>query len=162
MKKGNWEYDIEVLGYKTNMTDISASIGISQLKTYEENLKRRKEIVNKYDKNLQKNISFLKHIDREFESSCHLYLTWIKGISELERNTIIEKMAEKGIATNVHYKPLPLLTAYKKLGFSITDYPNAYNAYKNEVSLPIYPQLTDDEVQYIIEQFNQIVGEIHD
>ncbi|UBH11655.1 DegT/DnrJ/EryC1/StrS family aminotransferase [Macrococcus armenti] len=162
MKKGNWEYDIEVLGYKTNMTDISASIGISQLKTYEESLKRRKEIVKKYDENLQNNIAFLQHIDKNFESSCHLYLTWIDGISELERNTIIEKMAEKGIATNVHYKPLPLLTAYKKLGFSIDDYPNAYNAYKNEISLPIYPQLTDEEVQYIIEQFNQIVGELND
>lgn len=161
MELGNWEYDIEVLGYKNNLTDIAAAIGLEQLKEYGDNLKRRHEIIKHYDENLDtKYIKTLNHKkDNEF-SSGHLYLTWVKNIGESERNEIIKRMAEHGIATNVHFKPLPLFTAYKNYGFDIKDYPNAFNHYKNEITLPLYPQLTNEEVNYIIDTFNRIVKEV--
>ena len=154
-KMGSWEYDIIWPGYKCNMTDISAALGLSQLKRYESMLNRRKEIVNMYDKGL-KNSKFWKasHIFGSCESSCHLYMLRILGKDEEQRNKCINKLAEYGIATNVHYKPLPLLTAYKNLGFKISNFPNAFAMYQNEMTLPLHTLLTDDEVRYIIKIVN--------
>ncbi|WP_105996512.1 DegT/DnrJ/EryC1/StrS family aminotransferase [Staphylococcus simulans] len=159
MQKGNWEYDISELGYKFNMTDINAAIGLDQLNHYDENLARRKEVVRLYDENLNTDvIKTLKHFDNDKESSCHLYITWIKGATEEQRNAIIEHLADEGIATNVHYKPLPMFSAYQEYGFDIKDFPNAYAHYVNELTLPLYPQLTDEQVEYIIKQVNEAVG----
>lgn len=159
MQKGNWEYDISELGYKFNMTDINAAIGLDQLNHYDENLARRKEVVRLYDENLNSDvIKTLKHFDNDKESSCHLYITWIKGATEEQRNAIIEHLADEGIATNVHYKPLPMFSAYQEYGFDIKDFPNAYAHYVNELTLPLYPQLTDEQVEYIIKQVNEAVG----
>ncbi|MGV3065954.1 DegT/DnrJ/EryC1/StrS family aminotransferase [Staphylococcus simulans] len=159
MQKGNWEYDISELGYKFNMTDINAAIGLDQLNHYDENLARRKEVVRLYDENLNSDvIKTLKHFDNEKESSCHLYITWIKGATEEQRNAIIEHLADEGIATNVHYKPLPMFSAYQAYGFDIKDFPNAHAHYVNELTLPLYPQLTDEQVEYIIKQVNEAVG----
>ena len=160
-KLGAWEYDIIFPGYKCNMTDISAAIGLVQLKRYDNLLKRRKEIVELYEKLLDKeNIEIIKHQTDEKESSRHLLLTRVKGISEEERNEIIFKLAELGISSNVHYKPLPMHTAYKNLGFNIKDYPNAYNQYKNEITLPLHTLLTNEDVEYICSEYNKIVKEI--
>ncbi|CAG9355457.1 DegT/DnrJ/EryC1/StrS family aminotransferase [Clostridium perfringens] len=158
-KIGSWEYDILEPAYKCNMTDIMAAIGLSQLDRYNDLLDRRKNYIEKYDEGFSSNnkISILKHYSDENKSSGHLYLVRIEGIDSNERNEIINKMAEKGIATNVHYKPLPLLTAYKNLGFNIKDYPNAFNMYKNEVTLPLHTKLTDIEIDYIIENLNEII-----
>lgn len=159
MQKGNWEYDISELGYKFNMTDINAAIGLDQLNHYDENLARRKEVVRLYDENLNSDvIKTLKHFDNDKESSCHLYIMWIKGATEEQRNAIIEHLADEGIATNVHYKPLPMFSAYQEYGFDIKDFPNAYAHYVNELTLPLYPQLTDEQVEYIIKQVNEAVG----
>lgn len=157
-KVGAWKYDIVCPGYKCNMTDISASIGLSQLARYDEILKRRRQIVKMYDEAF-KDKKFWKpvHISEESKSSCHLYLLRLNGKNEEERNKCIEKMAELGVATNVHYKPLPLLTAYKNLGFDISNYPQAYNMYKNEVTLPLHTLLTDEEVNYIIDSMKKSV-----
>ena len=159
---GSWEYDILLMGDKCNMTDISASIGLKQLGRYDEILKRRREIITRYNEILKgENITSLTHFDGDNISSGHLYLTRVKGINEETRNRIIVKMAEKGIATNVHYKPLPLLTAYKNLGFKIEDYPNAYDYYKNEITLPLHTLLTDEEVDYVAKTYKEIVeGEL--
>lgn len=158
MTIGAWEYDIVEPLYKMNMTDILAAIGIAQLDRYPEMLKRRKEIINKYDESFRSiGIQTLDHITDNHESSGHLFITRVPNISEKERNEIIVKMAEKGIACNVHYKPLPLLTAYKNLGFNIEEYPNAYNNYKNEITLPLHTLLTDEEVDYIIDNYVEIV-----
>jgi len=160
-KLGAWEYDIVFPGYKCNMTDISAAIGLVQLKRYDNLLKRRKEVVELYEKLLDKeNIEIIKHQTDEKESSRHLLLTRVKGISEEERNEIIFKLAELGISSNVHYKPLPMHTAYKNLGFNIKDYPNAYNQYKNEITLPLHTLLTNEDVEYICSEYNRIVKEI--
>lgn len=157
-KLGSWEYDIVGPWYKCNMTDVLAGIGLAQVKRYSTLLKRRKEIIEKYDKAFrQLGIKSLNHFDKNHKSSGHLYITQVPGIDTEQRNKIIEEMAEKGIASNVHYKPLPLLTAYKNLGFDIKDYPNAYNHYKNEITLPLHTKLTDEEVDYIIESFCEIV-----
>ena len=159
---GAWEYDILEPAYKCNMTDIMAGIGLAQLNRYEEMLKRRHEIIEKYEKALEgHNVITLKHKDEKTNavSSGHLFITKINGIEEPTRNEIIKKMAERGIATNVHYKPLPLLTAYKNLGFDIKDYPNSYNFYKGEITLPLYSILTDEQVEYIINNFVEILGE---
>ena len=159
---GNWEYDIVGLYYKCNMTDIMASIGLAQMKRYEELINRRHEIIKKYNeafKNLP--VKLLNHCDKNHRSSGHLYLVRIDGIDEEIRNKIIVKMGELGIATNVHYKPLPMLTAYKNLGFDIKDYPNAFDFYHNEVSLPLYSKLTDEEVEYIIDGFKKVLGELN-
>lgn len=157
-KVGAWEYDIVCPGYKCNMTDISASIGLSQLARYDEILKRRRQIVKMYDKAFEgENFWKPVHISEESKSSCHLYLLRLNGKNEQERNKCIEKMAELGVATNVHYKPLPLLTAYKNLGFDISNYPQAYNMYKNEVTLPLHTLLTDEEVNYIIDSMKKSI-----
>ncbi|WGG45417.1 DegT/DnrJ/EryC1/StrS family aminotransferase [Rossellomorea sp. DA94] len=147
---GAWEYDIVFPAYKCNMTDIMASIGLVQLDRYEGLLERRREITEMYDKALLPlGIQSLQHYGTDFASSGHLYLTRVPGIKEEQRNDIILNMAEAGIACNVHYKPLPMLTAYKNLGFGIEDYPNAYNQYVNEVTLPLHTLLSDEDVEYI-------------
>ncbi|SUA57971.1 DegT/DnrJ/EryC1/StrS family aminotransferase [Oligella urethralis] len=159
MELGNWEYDIEELGYKNNMTDIAASIGIHQLKEYDANLVRRHKIISMYEEGLNSDlVSILDHKNLGKKSSGHLLITNVKGIDEERRNKIIMEMAEELIATNVHYKPLPMLTAYKKLGFSIKNYPNAYHHFENEITLPLYPQLTDESVNRIIHIYNKILG----
>lgn len=153
---GAWEYDIVWPGYKCNMTDIMAALGLSQLKRYKNILKRRREIVLMYNEGL-KNSGFWRanHLSSVGTSSCHLYLLRLLGKSEDERNRCIAQMARAGISTNVHYKPLPLLTAYKNLGFKINDFPRAYAMYQNEISLPLHTQLTDDEVKYIIKMLKK-------
>lgn len=149
-QKGSWEYDIIYPAYKCNMTDILAAIGLVQLNRYQNLLERRKEIIEIYDKILlPTGIKSLKHYGEDFNSSGHLYLARIPGITEKERNEIILKMAEQGIVTNVHYKPLPMLTAYKNLGFDIKDYPNAYAQYANEITLPLHTLLSNDDVEYV-------------
>ncbi len=157
---GAWEYDIIGPYYKCNMTDIMASIGLAQLKRYDAMLARRHEIIKKYDAAFKAaGIKVLSHTSENHRSSGHLYLTRIEGADVNMRNEIIVKMAEAGIACNVHYKPLPMLTAYKNLGFDINDYPNAYAQYENEITIPLYSRLTDEQVDYIIENFVRIVGE---
>ena len=151
-KAGGWEYDILLPGYKCNMTDIQAAIGIIQLERYAQLLARRKVIIEQYDQTLKPiGIIPLEHFAEDISSSGHLYLARVPGIGADERNAMIEQFAEKGIATNVHYKPLPMLTAYKKMGFNLEAFPNAYNQYKNELSLPLHTLLTPDEVEYICE-----------
>lgn len=157
---GAWEYDIIDTYYKCNMTDIMAGIGLAQIARYPKLVERRHQIISKYNEAFKDlPIMVLNHKDENHRSSGHLYLTRIKGINEEQRNEIIIKMAERGIACNVHYKPLPMLTAYKKLGFDIANYPNAYDFYRNEITLPLYSKLTDEQVEYIIENFKEIVGE---
>lgn len=162
MKAGAWEYDIIMPGYKCNMTDINASIGLAQLRRYDtEIINRRREIVELYNKKLIKNSRFIlpNLKDKDKESSYHLYLLRIKNMSRQEVNEVIEKMAEKGIATNVHYKPLPLLTAYKNLGFKIENYAIAEETYENEISLPLHNLLTNKEIEYVLNNLIEIVGE---
>lgn len=159
-QKGSWEYDILIPAYKCNMTDIQASIGLVQLRRYDDLLKRRHEIIAMYDDGLKDSKVITPiHVSENSRSSGHLYLTRIRDFSMEERNELIVKMEERGISTNVHYKPLPLLTAYKNLGFDIKDYPNAYDFFKNEISLPIYSTLTDEEVNYIIENLLDILND---
>ena len=156
-KLGAWEYDIVAPNYKCHMTDIMASLGIAQLKRYPHILERRKEIIKMYNEGLKDlNVSVLPHYTDINESCGHLYLVRILDFGEKERNEFIIKMAELGVATNVHYKPLPMHTAYKNLGFDIKDYPNAYNLYKNEVTLPLHTCLSDEDVFYVIECFNKV------
>lgn len=158
---GAWEYDIVAPYYKCNMTDIMASIGLVQLERYEELLNRRQQIIYFYNERLSDvNIQVLEHKGNDFCSSGHLYLTRVLGRTRKECNEIIEKMAEKGIATNVHYKPLPLLTAYKNLGFKIEDYPNAYEFYQNEITLPLHTCLTDEMAEYVVENYKKIIEEV--
>ena len=155
---GAWEYDIVGTWYKCNMTDIMASIGLAQLSRYPEMLARRKEIIERYDAAFKPlGIKVLPHYTDEHSSSGHLYITRVPGINGDERTDIIIKMAEKGISCNVHYKPLPMHTAYKKLGFDIKDYPNAYKQFENEITLPLHTRLTDDEVEYIIKTYSEII-----
>ena len=157
-QKGSWEYDILIPAYKCNMTDVQAGIGLGQLERYESMLARRHEIVKRYENGFKDSkVITPVHTTENSTSSGHLYLTRIRDISLEDRNEIIIKMEERGISTNVHYKPLPLLTAYKNLGFDIANYPNAYNLFKNEISLPIYTTLTDEEVDYIIESLLEIL-----
>lgn len=157
-KLGSWEYDIKLLGYKYNMPDIMAAIGLAQFKRYPELLRRRREIIKAYEDGFENTkIKNIKHAGEDFRGSGHLFITRVEGIEEEERNRIIEKMAEAGIATNVHYKPLPMHTAYKELGFDIKDYPNAYAFYKNEITLPLHTLLKDKEIEYIIEEFKKAV-----
>lgn len=156
---GSWEYDILIPGYKCNMTDIQAGIGLAQLNRYDGLLKRRHEIIARYN-DAFKDYPFITqaHKTEDSTSSGHLYLLRISGIDFNKRNGIIAKMGERGVSTNVHYKPLPLLTAYKNLGFDIEDYPNAYNLFVNEISLPLYSTLTDEEVDYIIKNLLDILS----
>lgn len=159
MKAGAWEYDIKMLGYKCNMTDIMASLGLVQLRRYEGLRTRRKEIISRYNAAFRgAGICSLAHYTENSSSSGHLYITRIEGVNEAKRNEIITKMANVGIATNVHYKPLPLFSGYKELGFDIKDYPNAYDLYRNEITLPLHTLLTDEEVEYIISNFKGAVG----
>ena len=159
-KLGAWEYDIVGPWFKCNMTDIMAGIGLAQMKRYPAMLARRKEIIAKYDAAFKPlGIEVLDHYNDEHQSSGHLYITRIPGAGLNERQEIIIKMAEAGIATNVHYKPLPMMTAYKNLGFDIKDYPNAYKRFENEITLPLHTCLTDEEVEYIIENYCKIVKE---
>ena len=157
-QKGSWEYDILLPAYKCNMTDIQAGIGLGQISRYDSMLERRHEIIKRYDEGFKDSKVITPiHFTENSTSSGHLYLTRLEGLSLEERNDVIVKMEEAGISTNVHYKPLPLLTAYKNLGFDIEDYPNAYHLFENEISLPIYSTLTDDEVDYIIENLLNIL-----
>ena len=157
---GAWEYDIVGTWYKCNMTDVAAAIGLKQFERYPSLLARRKEIITKFDTAFKKlGIEVLPHYTDSYESSGHLYLARVPGITPAMRNDIITKMAEEGVACNVHYKPLPMHTAYKNLGFDIADYPNAYAHFANEISLPLHTRLTEEEIEYIIEKFTKIVGE---
>ena len=155
---GAWEYDIVSPAYKSNMTDLTAAIGLVQMKRYPDMLKRRKELIAHYDQELSgQNLQVRDHYTAEHTSSGHLYQVRLLGRDEQQRNDIIIKMAERGIATNVHFKPLPMMTAYKKLGADISNYPNAYNQYKNEITLPLYTKLTDEQVDYILKNFKEVI-----
>lgn len=155
---GAWEYDIVGPWYKCNMTDVVAGIGLAQMKRYSGLLSRRKEIITTYDAVFRPlGIETLNHYTSEHQSSGHLYITRVPGITLGQRNEIIIKMAEEEIACNVHYKPLPMMTAYKNLGFTIVDYPNAYQRFANEITLPLHTKLTDEEVNYIIKKYTEIV-----
>ena len=156
---GAWEYDIVGPWYKCNMTDVAAGMGLAQMKRYKSLLARRKEIISKYDAAFKPlGIEVLNHYTDEHQSSGHLYITRVPGITLEQRHEIIVKMAEAGVACNVHYKPLPMMTAYKNLGFDIKDYPNAYARFENEITLPLHTKLTDEEVEYVIEQYCRIVN----
>ncbi len=157
-KAGSWEYDIVIPGYKCNLTDIGASIGLVQLDRYPKLLERRDNIIRQYNKGFEgTRIKPLSHSSEDYKSCGHLYITHIEGATFEERGEIIVKMAERGISCNVHYKPLPLLTAYKNLGFDIENYPNAYNYYVKEITLPLHTRLSDEDVAVIIENFKEIV-----
>lgn len=159
-KLGAWEYDIEGTYYKCNMTDVAAAIGLAQFWRYPNMLKRRKEMIARYDAAFRPlGVETLNHFNGEHESSGHLYITRVPNITSEQRNEIIIKMAEAGIACNVHYKPLPMHTAYKKLGFDIADYPNAHAHFANEITLPLHTCLTDEEVAYVIEKYTEILRE---
>lgn len=158
---GSWEYDIVIPGYKCNMTDIMAGIGLVQLERYPSLLKRRREIIEKYNAGFEgTSIKPLVHQAEDKQSSMHLYITHLQGFTLEQRNEVIQKMAEAGIACNVHYKPLPLLTAYKNLGFEMKDFPNAYQYFENEVTLPLHTNLSDEDVEYVIETIKRIVVSI--
>lgn len=163
---GAWEYDIIGPWYKCNMTDIMAGIGLAQLSRYQGMLERRREIIRRYDEAIDDlnadldddhQVRYLDHYGEDFAGSGHLYITRLQGRTDQERRDVIVKMAERGIACNVHYKPLPMMTAYKALGFDIKDYPNAYNLFVNEVTLPLHTRLTDEDVEYIITNYVDII-----
>lgn len=157
---GAWEYDIVGTWYKCNMTDVTAAIGLKQFERYPHMLARRKEIIEKYDATLKPlGVQVLSHYTDDLQSSGHLYITRIPDITAEQRNDVITKMAEVGIATNVHYKPLPMHTAYKQMGFDIIDFPNAYRQFENEITLPLHTCLTDEEVDYVIENYVRILKE---
>ena len=157
-KLGAWEYDIIGPWYKCNMTDIMAAMGLVQMERYQKLLERRYEIVEKFNKGLEGlPVAILNHRDTDHCSSHHLYLIRLLGKTREEANQVIEKMAERGIATNVHYKPLPMMTAYKALGFDIKNYPNAYHLFENEITFPLHTKLSDEDVNYIIENFVDII-----
>lgn len=159
MGAGQWEYDIVLPGYKCNMTDIMAAMGLAQLERYDAILERRRQIINQYNEAFKGlSISCLEHYTNTYTSCGHLYLTNVLGANEEKRNEIIRQMALRDIATNVHYKPLPMLTAYKNLGFDIADYPNCFKLYQNEITLPVFNQITNEQVQYVIENYKDILG----
>lgn len=155
---GAWEYDILYPAYKCNMTDITAAIGLVQLDRYPELLQRRREIIERYDSALKGcNVQVLKHFTDKSQSSGHLYFARMLGKSEAERNSVITKMAERGISTNVHYKPLPMMTAYRNIGFDIKDFPNAYKQYACEITLPLHTRLTDEQIDFVVSNFVEII-----
>lgn len=157
---GSWEYDIVGTWYKCNMTDIAAALGLVQFERYPSLLERRKEIISRYDRAFRPlGIKTLDHYTEEYSSSGHLYITRVPGITSEQRSEIIVKMAERGVACNVHYKPLPMHTAYRELGFDIDDYPNAYAFFENEITLPLHTCLTDEMVEYVIDSYISIVRE---
>ena len=154
----SWEYDIIYPGYKRNMTDITAAIGLAQMKRFPGMLARRKELIMHYNEALKdENVYILSHYTDEYVSSGHLYMVRLLGRTSEERNEIIRNMASRGIATNVHFKPLPMMTAYQRLGFDINDYPNAYHFFENEITLPLYTKLTDEQVDYLLKNFKEII-----
>lgn len=156
--QNSWEYDIIYPGYKRNMTDITAAIGLVQIKRYPGMLARRKELITHYNEVLKdENVHVLSHFTDEYTSSGHLYLVRLLGKTSEERNKIIRDMALRGIATNVHFKPLPMMTAYKQMGFNINDFPNAYHLYENEITLPLYTKLTDEQVDFLLKNFKEII-----
>lgn len=160
-KLGGWEYDIIGTWYKCNMTDIMAGIGLAQLKRYPEMLRRRRQLIERYNVALEPyNVEVLNHYSNDHCSSGHLYFVRLVGATVEQRNEVIIKMAERGIATNVHYKPLPMMTAYKAIGYDIKNFPNAYEQYHNEVTLPLHTRLTDEEVEYILENFIDIISKL--
>lgn len=160
-QKGSWEYDIVYPAYKCNMTDILASVGLKQLSRYNKMLDRRKEIIELYDNALiPLGLEPIKHYGADFKSSGHLYLLRIPGMTELQRNQLIVLMAEAGIATNVHYKPLPMFTAYKRLGFDIKDFPNAFEMYMNEITLPLHTLLSNEDVDYVINMLERSITKV--
>ena len=155
---GAWEYDIIGPWYKCNMTDLMAALGLAQLERYQDLLARRRAIIQRYDAAFKPlGVKVLPHFTKEHQSTGHLYITRIPGIHDDQRREIITRMAENGIACNVHYKPLPMMTAYKNLGFDIVDYPNAYNQYHNEITLPLHTSLTNEDVEYVISNFVDII-----
>lgn len=157
---GAWEYDIVGTWYKCNMTDVAAAMGLAQFERYPGLLARRKEIIGKYDAAFKPlGVEVLNHYTDKYVSSGHLYITRVPGITDQQRREFIIKMAEVGVACNVHYKPLPMHSAYKKLGFDIKDYPNSYKHYENEITLPLHTKLTDEEVQYVIKTYCEILKE---
>lgn len=158
---GSWEYDIVSPAYKCNMTDVMAAIGLIQFKRYPSILERRKVLIERYDKAFSLyNVQVLNHFSETHSSSGHLYLVRLLGKDEAYRNKVIEAMAERGIACNVHYKPLPMMTAYKQLGFDIANFPQAFNQYRNEITLPLHTCLTDEEQTYIISNFVDIIADL--
>lgn len=158
---GAWEYDIVLPAYKCNMTDIMAAIGMAQFDRYPQLLARRREMIEYYNQRLKdENVQVLNHFDSEHTSNGHLYLVRLLGKTEEQRNALITKMAERGIACNVHFKPLPMMTAYKNLGFDIADFPNAYRQYANEVTLPLHTRLTDEQLTYVMDHFLEVLKEI--
>jgi dTDP-4-amino-4,6-dideoxygalactose transaminase len=157
-EQNSWEYDIIYPGYKRNMTDITAAIGLVQIKRYPSMLARRKELITHYNEVLKdENVHVLPHYTDDYSSSGHLYLVRLLGRTSEERNKVIRDMASRGIATNVHFKPLPMMTAYKKMGFNINDFPNAYHLYENEITLPLYTKLTDEQVDYLLKNFKEVI-----
>lgn len=155
---GAWEYDIVGPWYKCNMTDVAAAMGLAQMQRYDALLSRRKDIIQRYDAAFKPlGVQVLKHYTEDYQSSGHLYITRIPGITSEQRNEIIIRMAEQGIACNVHYKPLPMMTAYKNLGFDVADYPNAYRYFANEITLPLHTCLTDEDVIYVIEKYVEVL-----
>lgn len=164
-KLGAWEYDILAPAYKCNMTDIMAAIGQVQLRRYPSLLARRKEIIQQYEAGMEGinaklskyDLTCLVHYDKKNCSSGHLFLMRVRGVGEEIRNRIIEEMAERGVATNVHYKPLPMLSAYRNIGFDISDYPHAYDMYQNEVTLPLHTKLSDEDVQYVLQCLEEVL-----
>lgn len=160
-KLGAWEYDVLGTWYKCNMTDVAAALGLVQLRRYPGLLERRREIIQRYDEAFcPLGVETLPHYTDAHQSSGHLYITRVPGITPEQRNGLIERMAERGVACNVHYKPLPLLTAYKNLGFDVQDYPNAYARFANEITLPLHTRLTDEEVTYIINTYGELVRRV--
>ena len=156
---GGWEYDVLSPAYKCNMTDITAAIGIVQFHRYAGLLQRRRQMIERYNERLKGYpVQVLNHYDEDHASSGHLYLVRLTGKDDVCRNEMIVKMAERGVATNVHFKPLPLMTAYRKLGFDIKDYPNAYNQFRNEITLPLHTRLTDEDVEYILDNFTDLIS----
>ena len=159
---GAWEYDIVGPWYKCNMTDVAAAMGLAQMQRYDALLSRRKDIIQRYDAAFKPlGVQVLKHYTEDYQSSGHLYITRIPGITSEQRNEIIIRMAEQGIACNVHYKPLPMMTAYKNLGFDIADYPNAYRYFENEITLPLHTCLTDEMINYVIDNYVWFVNAIY-
>lgn len=157
---GAWEYDIVGPWYKCNMTDVAAAMGLAQMQRYDALLSRRKDIIQRYDAAFKPlGVQVLKHYTEDYQSSGHLYITRIPGITSEQRNEIIIRMAEQGIACNVHYKPLPMMTAYKNLGFDIADYPNAYRYFANEITLPLHTCLTDEMIDYVLKIYKDLVAE---
>ena len=165
-KLGAWEYDILSPAYKCNMTDIMAALGLVQLRRYPSLLARRKEIVGQYEQGLARinkklgkyRLTSLRHYDEKIASSGHLFLMRVQGAEEEVRGRIIEGLAQRGVAANVHYKPLPLLTAYRNLGFDISDYPNAYDMYRNGISLPLHTKLSDEDAAYVLDCLEEVMS----